>query len=349
MYQGDKIMSKLTREEIEHFLISKGLNTEAVKFPMPNLKNAYKDSLGNLVIPAQDVDTGFFTINDAVNGNIFNTGVKKSYQIIQYAQSFSALQDIAKVTDLKLVDGGLWNDGAEAYVQFEIPGHLEVGNNGDLISKRLTAISSHSSVYSFTILLTPFRLRCNNQINLMKAVSRKQGEKYVDNSMSMLKVKHTPGGLVQIDNIDTWMELVEGKFKVAEDMYNRMNETKIKDEATVVKVLSELFKVKKDSEKSKTLLRTQLQNVMTTLNHGDGGLTAPDTAWGLYNAIQGSFQHKPIRKTQNPIRSALVGQVSKRSQEAMTAVMDICCNAENDPSKYKIDDDIKAMFNGVKV
>lgn len=342
-------MSKITKEQIEEFLMNKGLNTTAVKYPMPNLINSYRDSNGNLVIPSKDVDTGLFTINDAENGTIFNSGVKAGYKIIQYAQSFAALQDIAKVTELKLIDGGLWNDGAEAYIQFELPGELQVGNGGDMISRRLTAISSHSSMYTFTLLLTPFRLRCENQINAMRRVTRKRGETYVDNSISMIKIKHTGGGLVQIDNIDQWLTVVNDKFKVTEDMYNRMNETKIKDEVTILKVMSELFKVKKDSEKSKTLLKTQITNVLGTLNNGDGGLTAPDTAWGLYNAIQGTFQHKPLRKITNPIKSVLVGNVAKKSMEAMSVVMEVCCDEKTDPSLYQIDSDIQKLFDEVKV
>lgn len=101
----------LTGETIFKLLQEKGMDFQAVKHPIPNVANAYRDADNNLVIPARDVDTGLFTVQHG--DKIFNAGVKRNYEVLQYLESFSKLQEIAKVTDAELISGGLWNKGAE--------------------------------------------------------------------------------------------------------------------------------------------------------------------------------------------------------------------------------------------
>ncbi len=79
----------ISQESINTLLESKGINFEAVKQPIPNVANAWRDEHNNLVIPASDMDTGLFTVQHATNHRIFNAGVKKGYEILQYKESFS--------------------------------------------------------------------------------------------------------------------------------------------------------------------------------------------------------------------------------------------------------------------
>jgi hypothetical protein len=333
--------SNISKEAIEQYIKDKGLDIEAVKYPIPNLHNSYKDSNGDLVVPARDLDTGFYSINDAKDGRIFNPGVKKNYKILQYAETFATLQDVAKVTDFKFVDGGLWNHGAEAYIQFDLPETIQVGNNGDHIAKRLTAISSHSSKYSFIILITPNRVWCENALPAMfSRVKKEQSE----GLKTMFKIKHTTNGRIEIDNVGKWLETVNGQFKMAEEKYNRLAEIKITDRKMVEEVFTRLFKVQADSKRSKTIVQGQVENALARFMDADGGKVERDTAWNLANALQGSFQHAPARKPETHQKSVLVGSIASKGRDAFATVMEICSNVATDPSKYKIDSDIEGML-----
>jgi hypothetical protein len=334
------------KAKIEEMLTEKGLNITAVKHPIPNVHNAWKDEHGNLVIPAADINSGLYSIHDQANGNIFNVGVKKNYSIIQYVEAFSALQDIAKVTDIKLVNGGLWHGGAEAFIQFEIPGLLDVGNGGDQVARRLTAISSHSGQYAFLIALTPYRLFCANQIN---AIFRDAKDRMKKGIVSMIRMKHTPGARVQIENIGQWMKIVDGKFEGVNENYNRLLDIRVSSEEIVGKVFSEVFKHKKDSEKSKTMVKKQVTEAVSRFNDADGGRIDKNSAWNLYNAIQGTFQHAPLKKSLYHERSVLVGSIAGKSLEAAGSVFDICANVNTDPTLYKVDTDIMNMMDGIRI
>jgi len=334
------------KDKIEEMLIGKGLNIHAVKHPIPNVRNAWKDEHGNLVIPKEDIDTGLYSVQDHASGAIFNVGVKKNYEIIQYAEAFSSLQDIAKVSDIKLVDGGLWNKGAEAFIQFELPGTMEVGNGGDKVNKRLTAISSHSGKYAFLIALTPYRLFCQNQINAVFKDAKNNLKKGI---VSMIRMKHTPGARRQIENIGQWLQVVEGRFQGVNDVYNQLLDVRVSSEDMVAKVFSEVFKHKKDSEKSKTMVAKQVKSAIELYNDADGGRVARDSAWNLYNSIQGTFEHAPLKKSLHHQRSVLVGSISSKSFDACSTVLDVCSNVNTDPSRYEIDKDIVNMLGTIKL
>ncbi len=336
----------LFKDQIEEMLTNRGLNIHAVKHPIPNVHNAWKDAEGNLVIPAKDINSGLYSIHNNDNGRIFNVGVKKNYEIIQYVEAFSALQDVAKATDMKLVDGGLWHGGAEAFIQFEIPGLLDVGNGGDKVARRLTAISSHSGQYAFLIAMTPFRLFCQNQINAIFRDARNNLKKGI---VSLLRMKHTPGARVQIENIGQWLKIADGKFVGTNENYNRLLDIRVSSEEMVGKVFSEVFKHKKDSEKSKTMVQKQITEAVKRFNDADEGRTSRDTAWNLYNSIQGTFQHAPLKKTLNHQRSVLVGNIAGKSMDAAISVFEICSNVNTDPTLYKVDNDIMKMMDGIRI
>lgn len=330
----------LTGETIMKLLKEKGMDFEAVKQPIPNVANAYRDADNNLVIPASDVDTGLFTVQ---NGNtIFNAGVKKGYQVLQYSESFSKLQEIAKVTDTNLINAGLWNKGAEAHIQFDI-GEFEVGKGtGDKIMKRLTAISSHSSKFAFLIMITPYRLWCANQVTGMQSNAKKEMRQAIKSSM---RIKHTAGGNDLINSIGSWLEIVDGQFKDLENLYNRLNNIRVTDQEMIARVLGTVFNVQKDSERSKTMVRNQLEAFATRYSDSDGGKTDKNTAWGLYNALQGTFQHDPIKKTVTHDKSVLVGAIADKARNAMDVIVDVCANKNTDPSMYPVDKDIQVLLN----
>ena len=334
------------KDKIEEMLVTQGLNIHAVKYPIPNVRNAWKDEMGNLVIPKEDIDTGLYSVQDNDKGTIFNVGVKKNYEIIQYAEAFSSLQDIAKATDIKLISGGTWNKGAEAFIQFELPGTMQVGNRGDMVNKRLTAISSHSGKYAFLIALTPYRLWCQNQINAVFKDAKNNLKKGI---VSMIRMKHTPGARRQIENIGEWLQIVEGRFQGITSTYNQLLDIGVSNEEMVAKVFSEVYKHKKDSEKSKKMVEKQVKAAIERFNDADGGKVDRDSAWNLYNAIQGTYQHDPLKKSLHHQRSVLVGSIANKSFDAAVTVMDVCSNINTDPARYKIDADIMGMLGNIKI
>lgn len=325
----------LTSQVLKDYMKSKGMNIEATKFPIPNLKNAWKDVDGNLVIPKSDINTGEFTVNNAETGDIFQAGVKENYRIIQYDMAFQKMLDISKATDISMVDGGVWAGGAEAFIQFDLPGTLKVGSSEDQINKRLLAITSHNSKYAFNIIMTPHRLLCKNQINSIRKKARK--------SNNLIYLRHNSADFNKLMDIEHWLKVTNEKFQILEEEYNGLLNMKIQDPEMITKILAKIFTVKKDSKKSKTITNSLVTNVMDRYLEADGIPENRDTAWNLYNAIQGTYQHNPSRKTSNHQRSLLVGSIESKSMTALNTIVEVMENYNT----VEVDEDIERLLSSI--
>lgn len=190
-------------------------------------------------------------------------------------------------------------------------------------------------------MLTPYRMFCQNQVTGALHNAKKEMKNAIKSSM---RIKHTPNGQQLINSIGDWLSIVDGQFQDLENLYNRLNNIRVTDQDMISKVLGTVFNVQKDSERSKTMVRKQLEAFSTRFTDADGGKTDKNTAWNFYNAIQGSFQHDPIKTTVTHDKSVLVGAVAEKSRFAMDVILDVCANKNTDPSLYPVDNDISELL-----
>lgn len=314
----------ITNESFENFLKKTGLDMEVQKIPSPNVLTGEPNS-------------GFYDIYNGKTKQKIHSGVGEGYKVIQFRQAFDAVRQISGLKDVKLVTGGTWKGGAEGWAQMDLGtftvGKKDSSGRGDNISQRLTMLTSHNSTFMFDLIHTPFRYWCKNQL---PGIATLAGIRRARESESLLKTRHTGKGLILIENLPEVLEFVNGQFERTVEIYNKLADIKIIDRDFIKEVLARLLPVK-DSERSKNSVKKQVSQIMENYKDADGDRIERDTAYNLYNSIQGAYQHNPIRRTQTHDRSVLVGTIAEKSAVALQVVLDVCSSQKvnvldaNDP------------------
>lgn len=255
---------------------------------------------------------------------VFQTGFSKRYQTIQNRAGFEAIADFAEHQEIKLVNAGTWNNGAEAFVQIDLNGGLAVGGNpDDTVAQRITFYNSHNGNSSFRLFITPFRFFCKNQLGVVEGLSRAiQGIKVGDITKG-LKIPHTAFGEERLRIIAEQFEIVDGAFKAINHKYNELAATPIKEE-TVAEVLNRLYPVdKKASDKAQKSAKERQAKIRDFVSDADGGFIAWNTAWNLYNAITRYTTHEQGGFT-NKEKALLVGHGQDLNKSAFDTIAEVC-------------------------
>ena len=80
--------------------------------------------------------------------------------------------------------------------------------------------------------------------------------------------------------------------------------------------------VDKEHKRSLTIRAHKLMDIYQRYNSADQGRTPVETAWNLYNAIQGHIQHYG-KNTESHQKSVLIGNDSNRAAKAMGFILGI--------------------------
>jgi len=192
-----------------------------------------------------------------------------------------------------------------------------VGTGGDKVGKYLSITNSHDCSRSMAIYITPFRWWCKNQItpSYLAALSEKRKGKNI-----IMTVQHSTNAKEKLNKLIKSVHIANGEFERTEETYNTLLDTPVSDKQAR-EVLAELFPCKDDAGKrGKTIWRKKMEDIELRYSKADNGQTPKNTAWNLYNSIQGSLQHRG-KQTDAHFKSVLLGDVSKRSATVMTSIL----------------------------
>ena len=328
----------ITPESYENFLAEKGLDFEVKTVETPVHPEILEIN--------PEAKSGQFQIFRTDNGKIFHSGMSDQYHPIQNRDALSFIKDLAETSNkpLELVAGGTWKNGAQTYAQIKM-GEASVGrNNGDIVEKNITFMNSHNGTYSMKIVLTPLRLFCANQISTVNRIMAQGGAEI------SFKIRHTSGAIIQMEELREQLQIVDNEFMNTVEEYNKLAGIKTSEDY-VEAVLNDIFPHEGEREgrvKNNFVLR--VEDAVARYADADGGRTEKDTAWNLYNSIQGSIQHAPVRLLQatakmiegknlnlrqagresvqavmnaDRTQSILSGSIARESRNALTSVMNI--------------------------
>lgn len=320
----------ITNEAFETFLKKTGLDMEAVKVPTPNTLTG-------------ELESGYYSIHNKKTGEMIHSGVSDIFEVVQHSEALSVIQDIAAQRDIRLASGGIWNGGSQAYAQISL-GSFYVGNrsNGDKIEKRITFINSHDGSMNFHMAISGYRLHCKNQLPTMMGILATEKKK---GKFTSLQFKHTKGSRRRIMNLSNALKAVDDQFEYTKGIYNKMEGIKVIDKDAVSEVIARLFPMS-ESDRQRTLSINSIEKIMSRLTDGDGGRTKSNTAWGLFQAIQGTYQHDPIRRTSNHEKSVLVGNIAEKSAQALTTILEVC--SSQSVGILHPNDEISRILSGIE-
>jgi len=322
-------MNKITNEQFNAFLASNNLDFEVAMHPQHITVPAIDDE-GQLVTNiSKEVQTGFCPVRTDTMQALSSGGLSEGFTPIQNRDAFSVIPELANVIDLKMVKGSVWNNGAGVYAQVSL-GDMQVGNNeNDKIGKYLTVINSHDGSQAMRVIITPLRFFCKNQITAMT--------KNADIS-NMISIRHTASASDRLAEMIDSMRIVNGVFEYTEDIYNQLATRNVTIDH-VEEVVKKLFPLAPDAGiRTINNHKRQVEAVAMRFDNADSGRIERDTAWNLYNSIQGTFQHDG-RNTASKDKSILMGSIAQKSASALSTVLE-CTSSQHVPASIlsEIDD-----------
>jgi hypothetical protein len=298
-------------KELIHLLDKHNLNFEVKKCLTPN--------------PFGKATGRAFTSYRTDTKHIFAQGLSKVWQPIQNFDAFKCLIDLSKETDIRLDNILSFRDGGEICAQINV-GKMKVGNKDDYIDQYLTIMNSHDGTRSMIMYLTPQRITCQNMISSVMADVRKRDKKAKKKGgRAIMGIRHSSNAQDRLDDLIKGVTIAHGKFQQSNELYNEMATTKISN-TYVRDVVEELFPLEKDAtDRKKRNHMAKLQDVMHRYESADNGLVDKDTAWNLYNSIQGHMQHYP-KQTDSHFKSVLFGSLASSADNALVTVLEATNN-----------------------
>lgn len=294
----------ITPEQLDTFLTSSGLNYDV---QMINAVNPFTNQPEPKVFCSYRTDTN----------EIFKYGLSQGFKPIQNRDAFGVIAEMSGVTNLDLVRGGNFRNGAGVFTQISL-GEMTVGNNNDRVGKYLSIINSHDGSKGLNILLTPYRFVCQNSIAAAVRHAKQEQKKGKDISIS---IRHTAGATRRMEELIETIKIVNGEFDRTQQVYTALANTKVNTEH-VKEVFERVFPLNKEAGKrGRTIWDNTIAHAWARFQKADGGIAERDTAWNLYNAVQGTIQHDS-KNTSSKTQSIIMGSIAKRSAEALALVMD---------------------------
>jgi phage/plasmid-like protein (TIGR03299 family) len=261
-------------------------------------------------------ETKMFTPVRSDNGTIISDHTfTKAYHPIQNSDAFKVIADIASVTDIEFKNVGCWGNGAGVYAQIALGDDMVVGGGDDRVGRYLSVVNSHDGTRGCTILITPFRFFCQNQI--AAALSHADRD-------NLFRVRHNSLAEGRLRILGESLKIAEGVFVKTAEVYNRLAD-KIIDMDFVREGIARSLPFKGEEETPEeptTHFENMLTGMINRFNSADHGNVEKMTAWNLYNAIQGTFQHDS-RNTANKNFSVLCGGIAGKSQTALNHIIEM--------------------------
>lgn len=261
-------------------------------------------------------ETKMFAPVRSDNGTIISDHTfTKSYCPIQNRDAFKVIADIASVTDIEFKNVGCWGNGAGVYAQIALGDDMVVGGGNDRVGRYLSVVNSHDGTRGCTILITPFRFFCQNQIAAVLSHADKD---------NLFRVRHNSLAEGRLRILGESLKIAEGVFVKTAEVYNRLAD-KIIDMDFVREGIARSLPFKGEEETPEeptTHFENMLTGMINRFNSADHGNVERMTAWNLYNAIQGTFQHDS-RNTANKNFSVLCGGIAGKSQTALNNILEM--------------------------
>jgi len=251
------------------------------------------------------------------NNHIFKTGLGKTYTPFQNKDAFNAISGLAQVGEVHTARAGVWNGGAESFIQVDLNGGLTVGRKEDKVQQRVTYINRHDGEGSARIFITPFRPVCRNQLTLIRSIAKKAEQK--------LKVRHTASGEALLLKLSEQWGIIDNAFVASQEHFNLLADTKVTKEhvAEVLQRISPVLDLKFQSKRLHDANEKKQLGISQFVSDADNGFIAFDTAWNLINAITRYNTHEQTGFS-NKEKSLLVGSGRDANYDALDIVNDVC-------------------------
>lgn len=209
-------------------------------------------------------------------GQIFSYATDR-YSIVQNADMFTVLDELAGTSGAKYVNGGTYDGGRKVWLRLKLPQEFEIG--GDTCKFYLKAMSSHDGSCKFILYPEVYKQICSNGMHAwVQDYSKTVAVKHVGNTVGKFYINAKKVLAKEIEYAQ--------KF---EDACRKLLETPMSYNQTYAWLNTTIFprKIKDGLQiKRSTREHNKITEIMRSTEHGtgiDGRIRG--TAWGVYSGI----------------------------------------------------------------
>lgn len=291
--------------------VEKALNEKNLNFTASMAENY-------ALIDGEYQPTGMYTVirNDregaerVISGHAFSS----RFVPVQNTDAFSVIGDMSQLADIEFAKVGSWGNGAGVYAQISLGNSMDIGATHDKVGRYLSLVNSHDGSRALSVLVTPYRFFCQNQI------AKAMHEATI--SGNIVSIRHDIKAETRLNELAATISNANKIFAKTEDQYRRLADKTVTMEE-VREAMARMFPFNPDAE-GRTLnnWERKVTNAVNRFNDADNGQLDRMTGWNLYNAIQGTFQHDS-RRTAMYEHSLLFGTIASKSAEAFQVVNEV--------------------------
>ena len=251
--------------------------------------------------------------------------VKTRYEPLQNHDAFSWIDNLVGKDGACVSSAGALFGGRMTWLCVDLGGFDVVP--GDEVRKHLLVFNSHDGSTNLLAIMLPHRIACQNMLNF-----------YLGKGTDTYKIRHTDGAKVKMADIDKVLAIAYSSFSKAQNAFKMMQQTRIEGDNTrnliydcllgddADKSLQDLAEDKFNKTPTWVKQAEVIEHIMET---GPGANFGKNTVWGVFNGVNGYFDHvKAFRGANgiedkhieaNPhisIESKLFGQAARMKMRA---------------------------------
>lgn len=206
------------------------------------------------------------------------------FTIIQNEEHAAFLNALVDESGAHFETAGALDGGRKVFITMKLPGHMRVGGV-DAVDTYLVAVNSHDGSGSFTLMITPVRVVCQNTLNLA-----------LSNCTQKFKIRHTKGATAAVAKAREALELTFaylGEFQETAERLINTTMTQVQFE----EIIRNEFGAAADAAPA-TVTRTanQIEKMEWLFAEACTQENVCHTAWAGLNALTEWFDHyAPVR------------------------------------------------------
>lgn len=205
--------------------------------------------------------------------------VGENYHIIQNEEHAAYLDALVDESGAHFETAGALDGGRRVFITMKMPGHIKVGGV-DQVDTYLASVNSHDGSFSYTTMVTPVRIVCQNTLNLA-----------FSGASHMFRVRHTSGATKALQKAREVLELSFSYLDGFQEQADQLINTTLTQNAFEEIIMRE-FGPGQDSPAA-TVTRcenkvAQMAELFADAATQDG---IRNTAWAGLNALTEWFDH----------------------------------------------------------
>lgn len=280
-------------ESVEHLMQQTGLDWNVEKVPIRT------DGENGTRVPRKFavVRTDRRDRSDGVLGV-----VGPGYQCVDNRTALGFFHELVTRAGATYFRAGSIGYGERVYVIARLPVPFEVVP-GDEVIRSLLLITSHGGSRALTVVLSPIRLVCSNQITM--ALRKGWG----------VSIRHGSGAGIRMQDGPRIIDRLHRGYMRAAELMRQMAATHL-DRWQFGEFVNRMFPAPKEDESREGIARKR-ERLLQLYESGTGAQFGRGNLWGALNAVTEMVDHaQPNRRVRDPVRSTLFGDGALLKQRA---------------------------------